>query len=109
MESFGEPLSLAIAPLSLYPKLQFNYRLPLGRSTRGRILPEVSESTAATVVRTLFGVPTDSHHQKFRACRHLGDVLLPHSSVSRAIRKLSSKPAREVPPWELRLANVNVR
>ncbi len=28
--------------------------------------------------------PTDSHHQKFRACRHLGDVLLPHSSVSRA-------------------------
>jgi hypothetical protein len=50
---FGEPLSLAPAPLSFYPKLQFNYGLPLGGSTRGRILPEVSEGTTATVVRTL--------------------------------------------------------
>ena|SRR2546427_5067624 len=40
MEPFGEPLSLPI---------QSNYRLPLGRSTKGRILSEVSESTAASV------------------------------------------------------------
>jgi len=40
MEPFGEPLSLPI---------QSNYRLPPGRSTKGRILSEVSESTAASV------------------------------------------------------------
>ena len=63
MESFGELPSSAIVPLSFYPKLQFNYRLPLGRSTRGRILPDVSESTAATVVRLLYGVklPRNGH------------------------------------------------
>ena len=49
MEGFCEPLSFAITPLSFCPTLQSNYRLPLGRSTTARSLPEVSESTAATV------------------------------------------------------------
>ena len=35
MEPFGEPLSLTIAPLSFYPKLQFNYPHPLGRRLKG--------------------------------------------------------------------------
>jgi NADH dehydrogenase len=53
VEGFGELLSLATALLRFYPKLQFDeleFRLV---EAQGRILPEVSESTAARVVRSL--------------------------------------------------------
>jgi NADH:quinone reductase (non-electrogenic) len=53
VEGFGELLSLATALLRFYPKLQFNelnFRLV---EAQGRILPEVSENTAARVVRSL--------------------------------------------------------
>jgi NADH:ubiquinone reductase (H+-translocating) len=53
VEGFGELLSLATALLRFYPKLRFNeldFRLV---EAQGRILPEVSESTAARVVRSL--------------------------------------------------------
>lgn len=53
VEGFGELLSLATALLRFYPKLRFqelDFRLV---EAQGRILPEVSESTAARVVRSL--------------------------------------------------------
>jgi NADH dehydrogenase len=53
VEGFGELLSLATALLRYYPKLQFSelqFRLIEAQS---RILPEVSERTAARVVRSL--------------------------------------------------------
>ena len=53
VEGFGELLSLATALLRFYPKLHFkelDFRLI---EAQGRILPEVSESTAAKVVRSL--------------------------------------------------------
>jgi NADH dehydrogenase len=53
VEGFGELLSLATALLRFYPKLQFDeldFRLV---EAQGRILPEVSENTAARVVRSL--------------------------------------------------------
>jgi NADH dehydrogenase len=53
VEGFGELISLATALLRFYPKLQFDelgFRLI---EAQGRILPEVSESTAARVVRSL--------------------------------------------------------
>jgi NADH:ubiquinone reductase (H+-translocating) len=53
VEGFGELLSLATALLRFYPKLQFDdldFRLVEAQT---RILPEVSDSTAARVVRSL--------------------------------------------------------
>ena len=53
VEGFGELLSFATALLRFYPKLRFNeldFRLI---EAQGRILPEVSETTAAKVVRSL--------------------------------------------------------
>jgi NADH dehydrogenase len=53
VEGFGELLSLATALLRFYPKLHFDeldFRLV---EAQGRILPEVSESTAESVVRSL--------------------------------------------------------
>jgi NADH dehydrogenase len=53
VEAFGELLSLATALLRFYPKLHFDeldFRLV---EAQGRILPEVSESTAASVGRSL--------------------------------------------------------
>lgn len=53
VEGFGELLSLATALLRFYPKLHFeelDFRLI---ESQGRILPEVSESTAAKLVRSL--------------------------------------------------------
>jgi NADH dehydrogenase len=53
VEGFGELLSLSTALLRFYPKLRFeelDFRLV---EAQGRILPEVSESTAARVVRSL--------------------------------------------------------
>ncbi len=53
VEGFGELLSLATALLRFYPKLnlnELNFRLI---EAQGRILPEVSETTAAGVVRSL--------------------------------------------------------
>jgi NADH dehydrogenase len=53
VEGFGELLSLATALLRFYPKLQFDeldFRLV---EAQGRILPEVSERTAARIVHSL--------------------------------------------------------
>jgi NADH:ubiquinone reductase (H+-translocating) len=53
VEGFGELLSLATALLRFYPELHFedlDFRLI---EAQARILPEVSESTAATVVQSL--------------------------------------------------------
>jgi NADH:ubiquinone reductase (H+-translocating) len=53
VEGFGELISLATALLRFYPKLRFDdldFRLV---EAQGRILPEVSERTAARVVRSL--------------------------------------------------------
>jgi len=53
VEGFGELLSLASTLLRFYPKLQLeelDFRLV---EAQGRILPKVSESTAARVVRSL--------------------------------------------------------
>jgi NADH:ubiquinone reductase (H+-translocating) len=53
VEGFGELLSFATALLRFYPKLQFDeldFRLV---EAQGRILPEVSDSTAAKVMRLL--------------------------------------------------------
>jgi NADH:ubiquinone reductase (H+-translocating) len=53
VEGFGELLSLAAALLRFYPKLQFDeldFRLV---EAQGRILPEVSDSTAARVMCSL--------------------------------------------------------
>jgi NADH dehydrogenase len=53
VEGFGELLSLATALLRFYPKLHFDeldFRLV---EAQGRILPEVSESTAARVMHSL--------------------------------------------------------
>jgi NADH dehydrogenase len=53
VEGFGELLSLATALLGFYPKLRFDdldFRLV---EAQGRILPEVSESIAAKIVRSL--------------------------------------------------------
>ena len=53
VEGFGELLSLSIALLRFYPKLRFDeLDFRLGEA-QGRILPEVSESTAARVVHSL--------------------------------------------------------
>jgi hypothetical protein len=62
------------SPLSFYPKIHSNYRLPLGRAQGGRILPEVSERTAASVPRLYL----DRDHQESemattRSCESPGD------------------------------------